>query len=148
MVLENKFLRSSVTTLLIVLFCLSGCLFTSKQDDPPSPSVLLHKMLGDLRSKIPGKSLRISIGNFTYQDSSVPSSFARYLSQEISSALHRTGTFEEFPRDRLDALLDEQNLSKMILLKQYDREKWEEYWKNKLGIKGAFHVKFDTVKVV
>ena len=82
MVLENKFLRSSVTTLLIVLFCLSGCLFTSKQDDPPSPSVLLHKMLGDLRSKIPGKSLRISIGNFTYQDSSVPSSFARYLSQE------------------------------------------------------------------
>lgn len=115
MFITNKFFSSSVTALLIVLFCLSGCLFISKQDDPPSPRVLLNKMLRDLRSRIPEKSLRISIGNLTYQDSSVPSSFARYLSQEVSAAIHRTGTFEEFPRNRLDALLDEQNLSQKDL---------------------------------
>jgi len=32
------------------------------------------------------------------------------------------------------------NLSKMILLKQYSRKKWEEYWKRKLDIKGYFNI--------
>jgi hypothetical protein len=32
------------------------------------------------------------------------------------------------------------NLSKMIMIKQYSREKWEEYWKKKLGIEGHFSI--------
>jgi hypothetical protein len=30
------------------------------------------------------------------------------------------------------------NISKMIMIKQYSRDKWEKYWKEKLGIKGYF----------
>ncbi len=32
------------------------------------------------------------------------------------------------------------NISKMIMIKQYSREKWEQYWKEKLGIKGYFNI--------
>jgi len=37
------------------------------------------------------------------------------------------------------------NLSKMILLKQYARNKWEEFWKNKLGIVGHFNLQIAEV---
>jgi hypothetical protein len=33
------------------------------------------------------------------------------------------------------------NLSKMIILKKYSKEKWEKYWKQKLGIKGYFSIR-------
>jgi len=36
-------------------------------------------------------------------------------------------------------------LSKMILLKQYSRKKWEQYWKEKLGIKGYFSISIKSV---
>lgn len=39
------------------------------------------------------------------------------------------------------------NISKMILIKKYSRDQWEEFWKNKLGIKGAFMIKIASVKV-
>jgi hypothetical protein len=39
------------------------------------------------------------------------------------------------------------NLSKMILLKQYSRVKWEEYWKHKLGIKGHFDIHIASVQL-
>ena len=39
------------------------------------------------------------------------------------------------------------NLSKMILLKQYSRKKWEEYWKQKLGIKGYFNVYIRSIEL-
>jgi hypothetical protein len=39
------------------------------------------------------------------------------------------------------------NLSKMILLKQYSREKWEQYWKEKLGIKGHFHIQIQSLEL-
>lgn len=39
------------------------------------------------------------------------------------------------------------NLSKMILLKQYSREKWEQYWKEKLGIKGYFDIRIQSVQL-
>jgi hypothetical protein len=39
------------------------------------------------------------------------------------------------------------NLSKMILMKQYSREKWEQYWKEKLGIKGYFHIHIQSVEL-
>lgn len=38
-------------------------------------------------------------------------------------------------------------LSKMILLKQYSRTKWEEYWKSKLGIEGHFHIEIASVQL-
>ena len=37
------------------------------------------------------------------------------------------------------------NLSKMIIIKQYSREKWEQYWKEKLGIKGNFKIQIVSV---
>ena len=37
------------------------------------------------------------------------------------------------------------NISKMIMIKQYSREKWEQYWKEKLGIKGYFSIEILAV---
>jgi hypothetical protein len=37
------------------------------------------------------------------------------------------------------------NLSKMIMIKQYSRQTWEEYWKEKLGIKGYFNIRIQEV---
>jgi hypothetical protein len=40
------------------------------------------------------------------------------------------------------------NLSKMILIRQYARDKWEEYWKEKLGIKGYFTIQIQSVEII
>ena len=37
-------------------------------------------------------------------------------------------------------------LSKMIILKKYSKEKWEQYWKQKLGIEGHFSIRIAQVK--
>jgi len=37
------------------------------------------------------------------------------------------------------------NISKMIMIRQYSRDKWEKYWKEKLGIKGYFDVQIQSV---
>ena len=39
------------------------------------------------------------------------------------------------------------NLSKMILIKQYAKDKWEQFWKEKLGIKGYFNINIQTVEI-
>jgi len=39
-------------------------------------------------------------------------------------------------------------LSKMILLKQYSRDKWQQYWKHKLGIEGHFHIEIAAIEMV
>lgn len=39
------------------------------------------------------------------------------------------------------------NLSKMIMIRQYSRDKWEEYWKEKLGIKGYFNIHIQSVEI-
>jgi hypothetical protein len=39
------------------------------------------------------------------------------------------------------------NLSKMIMIRQYSREKWECYWKEKLGINGYFNIKIYSVSL-
>ncbi len=38
-------------------------------------------------------------------------------------------------------------LSKMIMLKQYSREKWEQYWLKKLGIQGHFNISIQSVEL-
>ena len=38
-------------------------------------------------------------------------------------------------------------LSKMIMLKQYSKKKWEQYWLKKLGIEGHFHISINTIKL-
>jgi hypothetical protein len=40
------------------------------------------------------------------------------------------------------------NLSKMIMIRQYSREKWEQFWKEKLDIKGYFNIEIISVKVL
>ena len=37
------------------------------------------------------------------------------------------------------------NISKMIIIKQYSKEKWECYWKEKLGIKGYFNIQVSEI---
>jgi hypothetical protein len=37
------------------------------------------------------------------------------------------------------------NISKMIMIKQYSRDKWEKYWTEKLGIKGYFDIQIVSV---
>jgi hypothetical protein len=39
------------------------------------------------------------------------------------------------------------NLSKMIMIRQYSRDEWEKYWKQKMGIKGYFEVQIKSVVV-
>jgi len=39
------------------------------------------------------------------------------------------------------------NLSKMIMLRQYSRENWEKYWKEKLGIKGHFKIEIKKMEL-
>ena len=39
------------------------------------------------------------------------------------------------------------NLSKMIMIRQYSRDKWEQYWKKKLGIEGHFSIEIATLKL-
>src|SRR3990172_7159457 len=37
------------------------------------------------------------------------------------------------------------NISKMIMIRQCSRDKWEKYWKEKLGIKGYFNIEISAV---
>ena len=39
------------------------------------------------------------------------------------------------------------NISKMIMIRQYSRDKWEQYWKEKLGIKGYFNIRIESVQI-
>jgi len=39
------------------------------------------------------------------------------------------------------------NLSKMILIKQYAKDKWEQFWKEKPGINGYFNIQIQTVEI-
>ena len=39
------------------------------------------------------------------------------------------------------------NLSKMVMIRQYSRKKWEQYWKEKLGIKGYFNIQITSVEL-
>jgi hypothetical protein len=39
------------------------------------------------------------------------------------------------------------NLSKMIMIRQYSRDRWEKYWKEKLGIKGYFTIQIRSVEL-
>jgi len=39
------------------------------------------------------------------------------------------------------------NISKMIMIRQYSRDKWEQYWKDKLGIKGHFKIQLVSVEI-
>ena len=39
------------------------------------------------------------------------------------------------------------NISKMIMIRQYSKDKWEQYWKNKLGIKGYFDIEIMSVNL-
>jgi hypothetical protein len=37
------------------------------------------------------------------------------------------------------------NISKMIMIRQYSRDTWERYWKEKLGIKGYFDIEIESI---
>ena len=39
------------------------------------------------------------------------------------------------------------NIAKMIMIRQYSRDKWEKYWKEKLGIRGYFDIEIRSVEM-
>jgi len=39
------------------------------------------------------------------------------------------------------------NISKMIMIRQYSRDKWEKYWEEKLGIKGYFDIEIRSIRL-
>ena len=39
------------------------------------------------------------------------------------------------------------NISKMIMIRQYCRDKREKYWKEKLGIKGYFDIEIQSARL-
>ncbi|MBC8456820.1 MAG: hypothetical protein H8D67_02340, partial [Deltaproteobacteria bacterium] len=39
------------------------------------------------------------------------------------------------------------NFSKMLMIRQYSRDKWEQYWKDKLGIKGYFNIRIESTQI-
>ena len=39
------------------------------------------------------------------------------------------------------------NLSKMIMIRQYSREHWEKFWKEKLGISGHFKINIESIEM-
>ena len=40
------------------------------------------------------------------------------------------------------------NISKMIMIRQYRRDKWEQFWKKKLGINGYFNIQIESIEIV
>jgi len=43
--------------------------------------------------------------------------------------------------------IDKTFISKMIMIRQYSRDEWELYWKEKLGIKGYFNIRIEEVQI-
>ena len=76
---------------------------------------LMDEALKTLSSGNPSLTV-VSLGNFTYADKEVGSSFSRYLQELLSSALTRSSNFELFARDRLEQILQtmELNLSDLV----------------------------------
>ncbi len=76
---------------------------------------LLDDALKTLSSENPSLTV-VTLGNFTYADKEVGSSFSRYLQELLSSALTRSANFELFARDRLEQILEtvELNLSDLV----------------------------------
>jgi hypothetical protein len=62
----------------------------------------------------------VSLGNLTYADKQVGSSFSRYLQERLGSALTRNPNFELFARDRLEQILEAMELNLSDLVDQRD----------------------------
>ncbi len=82
--------------------------------------------------------LVVSIGNFTYADKKVGSSFSKYLQEELSTAISIDPGFELFARERLDEILQALELSLNDL---FDQSTVKEAGKLK-GIEGIFSGRF------
>jgi hypothetical protein len=60
----------------------------------------------------------VSVGNFTYADKEIGSSFSYYLEENLSVVLSRSPRFELFARDRLEEILETLELSLSDLFEQ------------------------------
>ena len=80
----------------------------------------------------------VSVGNFTYADKNVGSSFSIYLQQKLSVVVSRHSGFELFARDRLEEILETLELS---LSDFFEQGTVAEVGKLK-GIEGIFSGRF------
>ena len=64
------------------------------------------------------EALVVSVGNFTFADKNVGSSFSRYLEDKLSGSIVEHLRFELFARDKLDEILEAQEMSLSDLVDQ------------------------------
>jgi hypothetical protein len=74
----------------------------------------LDHSIWNFRKQIGKRSYRVSVGNFVFEESAVPSHFSRYLAGEVGQAVSRNG-WEEYEREKLDLVLAEQKLPRSAL---------------------------------
>ena len=60
---------------------------------------------------IDGKRLVVSLGNITYADKGIGSSFSRYLEERLVRVLQRSDQFEVFSKGSLEEILEAIELS-------------------------------------
>ena len=118
--------------ILLIFFC---CSFSSYAE-----SSVKDIFIGAINSIAADRSapMVVSIGNFTYADKKVGSSFSKYLQEELSTAISVNPGFELFARDRLDEMLQALELSLSDL---FDQSTVKETGKLK-GIEGIFSGRF------
>ena len=71
----------------------------------------LQQVLESFEVELTETPFRVALGNFTFQNTGVPSDFAGYLAGELSSAISASDGFTEYSRRDLDAIMTEQELS-------------------------------------
>ncbi len=86
-------------------------LFPAAAED--STGAILDRVADDFSNAAhsDGKTIVVSIGNFTYSDKNIGSSFSRYIEDELSASINRNPKFTLFARDKLDEILKTVELS-------------------------------------
>jgi hypothetical protein len=106
-------MRKAVSILLaFVLFC-SLPAFSEDIDSLLSPS--LSKLYADKT-----KPLVVCFGSFTYADKGLSSEFSRYLESAVALALQKNRQFELFARDKLEGILETQQLNLSDIFSEKD----------------------------
>ncbi|MBN1413250.1 MAG: DUF4384 domain-containing protein [Spirochaetales bacterium] len=66
------------------------------------------------------KTIVISFGNFTYGDKEMGSDFSRYLESNLETAAKKSGKFELFAKNKLEEILETQEMNVSDLFSQQD----------------------------
>ncbi len=100
----------------------AGAQPATKQISPSAPAPgRIAQAVQDLGEHVQVKPYRVALGNFTFEQTGVPSEFASFLSGELSTALSGSQAFAEYARRDLDEIMTEQELSLSDLMSTTER---------------------------